>query len=194
MSDRRGEPADGDDVPLPRELNRSALYGRDVYRTGHAGAALVAYSPVGSLTLALGFRTLSLYGALGALALCMLPDIDHGLPGVDHRGPTHTVWFLLAVAVLCGIGGAVIASPSGIAAAAGLGLFGFAVGALTIGSHIAADVLTPMGIRPFAPYDTRHYTLDVTKAANPVANFTLLAVGGLTAALAFRVATAVAAL
>ena len=99
-----------------------------MYREGHVGAALLAYAPVGFVVAAAGFRFLSLIGGIGVAALAMLPDYDQKVPGVDHRGPTHTVWFAVVV------------------------------GVVTIGSHIAADALTPAGVRPFAPVRTRRYT------------------------------------
>lgn len=48
---------------------------------------------------------------------------------------------------------------------------------MTIVSHITADALTPAGVRPWAPLDNSHYSLDVVKAANPLANYALLGVG-----------------
>jgi inner membrane protein len=52
-----------------------------------------------------------------------------------------------------------------------------------IGSHIAADALTPMGVEPYR--DGRHYSYDVAKAANPLANYALLAVGVLAVGVAY---------
>ena len=71
-----------------------------MHREGHIGAALVAYAPVGAVALALGFETLALVGAVAAGGLSMLPDYDQRVPGLDHRGPTHTVWFALVVGVV----------------------------------------------------------------------------------------------
>jgi inner membrane protein len=148
-----------------------------MYKTGHYGAALLAYAPLGFLTLVAGFRDLALVGGAVALALSSLPDVDHRLPGVAHRGPTHTVWFALVVGAAVGVVGALLGSGRGTLAAVGVGLFGFTVGTTTILSHLGADVLTPMGIAPFAPVRDDHYTLDVTPAKNPVANAALLVLG-----------------
>jgi LmbE family N-acetylglucosaminyl deacetylase len=50
----------------------------------------------------------------------MLPDVDLRLPLVPHRGPTHTVWFALAVAAGGGAVGWTAGAPAGPLAAAGL--------------------------------------------------------------------------
>lgn len=148
-----------------------------MYREGHVGAALLAYAPVGFVTAAVGFRFLALIGGVAAVGLAMLPDYDQRVPVVDHRGPTHTVWFAVAVGVVGAIVGGAVGSSTGVVASIGLAVFGFVVGAVSIGSHIAADALTPAGVRPFAPVRTRRYTYDVTKAKNPIANYALLGIG-----------------
>ncbi|MFB6298176.1 MAG: metal-dependent hydrolase [Salinirussus sp.] len=154
-----------------------------MHREGHYGAALLAYAPIGFLTLLAGGRQLALLGAAAALALAMLPDQDQRIPGLSHRGPTHTVWFALLVGVVVGaLGAAVGARPAGtgfwsLATVAAAG-FGFVVGTVTITSHIAADALTPMGVTPLAPFDDRHVTYDLATADNPLANYGLLVLGG----------------
>ncbi|WP_244209786.1 hypothetical protein [Haloarcula quadrata] len=54
---------------------------------------------------------------------------------------------------------------------------GFVVGAGTIESHIAADALTPAGVRPWCPVDDTHYSFGVVRAENPLANYALLGLG-----------------
>jgi inner membrane protein len=68
------------------------------------------------------------------------------------------------------------------------------VGTVTIGAHLLADALTPMGVRPFAPVSDRTYTLGLTRADNPVANYGLLAAGIAVAGLAFAAGNAIASL
>ena len=165
-----------------------------MHRKGHVGAALLAYAPVGFVVAAAGFRFLSLIGGVGVVGLAMLPDYDQKVPGVDHRGATHTVWFAVVVGVVGSIGGGAVGASTGPVAAVGLAAFGFVVGVVTIGSHIAADALTPMGVTPFAPVRTRHYTYDVTKAANPIANYALLAIGAVAALVGVGVGVRVAGL
>ena len=77
-----------------------------MHREGHVDAALLAYAPVGLVTLALGFDTLALLGGVGAAGLAMLPELDQRIPGLTYRGPTYTVWFALAVGVVLAAAGA----------------------------------------------------------------------------------------
>jgi inner membrane protein len=42
-------------------------------------------------------------------------------------------------------------------------------------SHLFADALTPMGVRPFEPHDDQEICFDVARAANPLANYAPLA-------------------
>lgn len=55
-----------------------------------------------------------------------------------------------------------------------------------------ADALTPAGVEPFG--DGRHYSYEVARAANPLANYTLLAIGLLAVAVAYALGGAVATL
>jgi len=148
-----------------------------MHREGHIGAALLAYTPVGGVALALGFDMFALVGGVVVVGLSMLPDYDQRVPGLDHRGPTHTVWFALLVGLVLGVVGGLAGRESGPLAVLGLAAFGFLVGVVTIGSHILADSLTPAGVRPFAPYRDRRYSYDLARASNPIANYALLAVG-----------------
>jgi len=147
-----------------------------VYRNGHYGAALLAYAPVAFAVTAAGYQTLALAGGAVAAALATLPDVDVKLP-IPHRGPTHTLWFALAVGLATGTGGLLLGRELGVATALALGGFGFLVGTLAICSHIAADALTPMGVTPFTPLSGRHVTYDIVKAKNRVANYLFLVVG-----------------
>ncbi|HKL29358.1 MAG TPA: metal-dependent hydrolase [Natrialbaceae archaeon] len=156
-----------------------------MYRTGHYGAALLAYAPIAFVIVAWGLQTLALVGGLLAVGLATLPDYDQRVPFVEHRGPTHTVWFVLLVAIPLGVIGGLAGRSAGLATTLGLAAFGFLVGVVAIGSHVAADALTPAGVRPFAPLDSRKYTYSVTKAKNPVANYLLLALGAVAVAGAF---------
>lgn len=66
-----------------------------------------------------------------------------------------------------------------------LATFGFAVGSIVVLSHIAADSLTPMGVRPFTPFSSAHYSFGLTTADNTIANHVLLVVGAVVAGVAF---------
>lgn len=158
-----------------------------MHRKGHLGAALTAYAPVGFVALVVAPPTLALAGAAVAVGIAMLPDWDQKLPFVKHRGATHTVHFAVAVGGVFLFAGGLIGSMAGLWTSFGLAVFGFAVGAGTILSHIAADALTPMGVEPFGD-DGPYYSADMVKAANPIANYLLLAVGVVAVFLAFVVA------
>lgn len=152
-------------------------------RTGHYGAALVLYAPLGFALAASGRPDLALIGGAVTLALAPLPDYDLRVPLLTHRGATHTVLFAVLVGVALGGAGRFLGglggNPETIVAPVG-----FAVGLLAIGSHLLADALTPAGITPFWPVFSRTYSLNVARADNPLANYGLLALGVfLTAAL-----------
>jgi inner membrane protein len=69
-----------------------------------------------------------------------------------------------------------------------LAVFGALVGTTATGSPLSADVITPSGLVPFWPLSRAHYTLDITRADNGVANALLLTLGVLVAALSVLVA------
>ena len=148
-----------------------------MYQAGHYGTALLAYAPLGTVVALGGHEATAILGALACVALSTLPDCDHRLPLVEHRGPTHSLLFALLVgAGLAGITATLVDAATPLLDV-GLVGFAFVVGTLSITSHLLADALTPMGIRPFWPISNRRYTLAVTRAANPLANYALLAVG-----------------
>jgi len=144
---------------------------------GHYGTALLLYSPVALSLLVRGNNGMALVGGALAIALAMAPDCDHSLPFVDHRGPTHTFGFAILVGLLVGAAGWIVGSQVDAATARTFGRFGFAVGALTVVSHLLADVITPMGIRPFWPLSDRHFTLDLVYAKNWAENVLLFVLG-----------------
>jgi len=148
-----------------------------MYQTGHYGGALVAYTPLGTVVGLLGYGELAIVGGLVCVALSTLPDVDHRLPLIDHRGATHTILFALTVGVGLATLAAVLVGTASAFVETGIGSFAFLVGVVSIGSHLLADALTPMGIRPFWPVSSRRYSLAVTTAANPAANYGLFGLG-----------------
>ncbi|SDQ60311.1 metal-dependent hydrolase [Natronobacterium texcoconense] len=148
-----------------------------MYQTGHYGASLLAYAPLGTVVALFGYEGVALVGALVCVSLSTLPDLDHRIPGIEHRGPTHTLLFALLVGIALAAVAAVLVESGSALAGVGFVTFAFVVGTLSIVSHLLADALTPMGIRPFWPVSSRHYSLEVTRAANPVANYMLLGLG-----------------
>lgn len=149
-----------------------------MHKKGHYGAALLGYAPLGTVALAAGFDTAAVAGGVVTLALAMAPDLDMKIPGVSHRGPTHTVHFAVGVGAVFGLvaGALFLVGDVPILLALGGAVFAFATGALGIGSHIAADALTPMGVEPLGE-DGPHYSFGVARAANPIANYALLGIG-----------------
>jgi inner membrane protein len=164
-----------------------------MYRNGHYGAALLGYAPIGAVTVALGFDVAAVGGAIGALGLAMVPDWDQRVPGLPHRGPTHTVQFAALVAVAVGALGALAGflnadvGPFGTLA---LAILGSAVGGVTILSHVAADALTPMGVDPLGA-DGRHVSYGVCRADSTLGNYGLLALGAIVALLAYALGSGV---
>lgn len=148
-----------------------------MYQLGHYGAALVAYAPIGSAAWLAGNEAVAVVGCGVTVALSTLPDCDQRIPTIDHRGVTHTVLFAVLVGVaLAGIASVLVGEDAALGDAGVVG-FAFVVGTVAIGSHLLADLLTPMGIAPFWPVSRRRYSLSITPAKNPLANYLLLALG-----------------
>jgi inner membrane protein len=141
-----------------------------MHKYGHYGAALLAYTPPGAVLLALGRPELAGAAAVAMLAGAMLPDWDQRVPLLSHRGFSHTVWF----AILLGAAAASVVLPM---AGEGPALVAGIVGLLSVAAHIAADALTPMGVRPFWPVDSTSYSAKIVRADNRVANGALFASG-----------------
>jgi len=162
---------------------------RGMHWRGHVGAALLAFAPLGAALSAAGAPALAGVGLVVAATLATLPDIDERLP-MQHRGWTHTVWFVagmtLVASGLGAVAGGAVGRPLTIT------MVGGGAAAIALTSHLAADVVTPMGVRPFAPLWGWHYTFDLTPARNPRANATLLALG-VAATVGLQAAVALAA-
>lgn len=146
-----------------------------MYPPGHVGITLVLYAPVAAVLVAADRDEEMVAGLVVVVAFALLPDIDAPLPGVAHRGVTHS---LLAAAYF-GIVAGVLAGASAPSAVdrAGRTAFGSLLGSLGVVSHLLGDVITPMGVRPFFPASRQVYTLDLVRASNPGANLAMLAVG-----------------
>ena len=156
-----------------------------MHKTGHIGTALLMYSPIGLVLLGSGFDELAVLGGVGMVALATLPDCDHRLPIIAHRGPTHSVVFALLLGAILGAAGFVFGETVAGVTPVAMASFGFGIGALAVLSHLAADSITPMGIRPLWPLSRWHYSANVVRAKNPIANYLLLSIGiaAVTAAL-----------
>ena len=159
-----------------------------MYQYGHWGAALLAYAPVG-LVVAVGSPELAIGGAVVTAALSMLPDQDQRVPFLKHRGLTHTVHFAALTAVGVGVAGGTVGASTGTGSMILYGLLGVVLGGVAIGSHIAADALTPAGVDPFRSGET--ITYDVVTAGNPIGNAVLLLFGAVATALAVGAGVAI---
>jgi inner membrane protein len=155
-----------------------------MYRNGHYGVALLVYAPFGFVLSAVGLVELGVGMAAIMVGGAMVPDLDQQIPGIDHRGPTHTVWFAVVagLVVAAGVTAAFLGASGNLLVGGFLAVVGFLAGFLTIVAHLLADVLTPMGIRPFAPVAETTYTLEITNASNTLANYVLLGLGAVVAA------------
>ncbi|PSQ19693.1 metal-dependent hydrolase [Halobacteriales archaeon QS_8_69_26] len=182
-----------------------------MYLYGHYGAALLAFAPLGFALTAAGAPGAALVVGVVTVGLAPLPDWDHRVPLLDHRGVTHTVAFALLVGlvagavglavggsgagdtVLAGSGGGLAGGSGGeIGPAPALGAMGFVAGTLSMLTHLAADAVTPMGIAPLWPVSSRRYSLELVRSANPVANYLLLAVGVVVAGVTLYAGTVLA--
>jgi inner membrane protein len=160
-----------------------------MFRPGHYGVSLLLYAPIGWWLLALGHPSVALAGGAGLLWLTMLPDWDSHIPFITHRGSTHTLLFVALVA----------GAAWSVATATGFGSrpvgpfalreFAAGIGALAMLSHLAADLLNPMGVALFWPVSDRRFTVGVTRASNRVMNYLLFALGVFTTAVGVLLGT-----
>lgn len=155
-----------------------------MYQKGHIGASLLVYAPFGFVLSALTSVELAFIGAVAVGSMAMVPDLDMKIPLVKHRRITYTVWFALVVGAMFGLIGVVLGIQESVLGGVPFGLLAFGFGTLTIISHLIADALTPMGVKPFAPLRDDNYTLDLFNAANPIANYAMLGLGGIVVATA----------
>ena len=152
-----------------------------MYLLGHLGAAAAAYVLVRRGVL--GRRAPGPSPALaGLLVLAMAPDVDHRMSGIEHRGFTHSIWFAVLLGVAAALVAVAVAGPpsrssSSLRLPGRTAARGFAVGAGAVLIHLAADAVTPMGVRPLAPLSDAGGSLSLVSAADPRANAAVFAVG-----------------
>lgn len=141
-----------------------------MYAPGHVGLALLSYAPLGAASVRRSRHRLAVAGLVVVTALATLPDLDLYVPLLAHRGVTHTVWFALGVGLALVLAVRAWDESERAVLVGGLGL-------LALLAHLAGDVVTPMGLRPFAPLVDTHYTLSLVKSRNPSVNRTLFGLG-----------------
>ncbi|MFB6102532.1 MAG: metal-dependent hydrolase [Haloplanus sp.] len=162
-----------------------------MYRRGHWGVSLLVFAPVGFVLVLAGRPDLAVGGGAAMLWLSMLPDYDHRVPVISHRGPTHTLAFALLVGAVgaaagFGLAGVVDGGRPTLVAA------GFGIGVLAVLAHLCADALTPAGVPLLWPLSGREFSLNLTRADNTLANLALFALGLCAVAVATVVAVRVA--
>jgi len=155
-----------------------------MYVLGHVGISLLLYAPLAWLLLSTGQPAVAALTGLLMIVLAPLPDLDTYTDRLDHRGPTHTVWFALGVGLVTASSPVLARSLAVLSSGVAThyhrfwvaGWFG-TVSTLTVLGHLAGDMLTPMGVWPFRPLSAWHYTAELTPSKNPRANRLCFAAG-----------------
>jgi membrane-bound metal-dependent hydrolase YbcI (DUF457 family) len=174
-----------------------------MHRRGHVGVAMLAYAPVGFALLSERQLGLALLGLLGVLAVEPLPDNDMWIPGLRHRGTSHSLFAAILVggvlgtlgwvvgdqlgAFLAGLGPSAVGPFAGVFEIVGEQLRGlderalsrgaFALGVFGILTHLLADAITVSGIRPLLPLSRWRLSFSKLRADNSLANNALFAIG-----------------
>ena len=180
-----------------------------MYKKGHYGVALLTYAPVGFALVALDAPLLAFVTGAAMLWLAMLPDVDHRLPLIEHRGPTHSLLFAVLVGLVFAGAGYLLGAPAALASLLGgdslgawagptarlrLTAFGFFVGFVSVFAHLLGDALTPAGVNFLWPLSRREFSIGLTRADSTAWNYGLLVLGvlasGATLYLAARMAFA----
>lgn len=165
-----------------------------MHREGHFGIAFLVYAPIAFVLSYVGVLQVAILGLVGLAFGAIAPDFDLDMPVVQHRGITHT--FVAAVFLgLVYAGFAVYLAANGVGTGSAFVIreaplaylaamsFGFGIGALGVCAHLLGDVITPMGITPYHPFDDRKYTLNLVYASNERANEGLFSVGSVAVVL-----------
>ncbi|WP_435078394.1 metal-dependent hydrolase [Halococcus sp. AFM35] len=174
-----------------------------MHRRGHVGVAMLAYAPVGFALLTERQLGLAVAGLFGVLAIEPLPDNDFWIPGLSHRGTSHSLFAAILVggglgtlgwvigdqlgAFLAGLGPSAVGPFAGVFEIVGgqlrglderaLSRGGFALGVFGILTHLIADAITVSGIRPLLPLSDWRFSLSSLRADNSLANNALFALG-----------------
>ena len=150
-----------------------------MYRHGHIGIALLILAPISYALIQSGQFALTGLLALGVLLIEPLPDNDHRIPRLSHRGVSHSLLTAGIIGLLCAECGwllgryltvplahwlqttvlpatsitAVTIATEQLATLTPETLtgLGFVIGVLGICVHLAGDIITVSGIQPFLP-------------------------------------------
>jgi inner membrane protein len=156
---------------------------------------MLALAPITFWLLVGGYPAFAALVIGTVLYLAMLPDVDHRLPGVPHRGPTHSLLFAGVVgAAFAGAASLVepvfsVAVPGGVSMVA----FGFLLGFGAVVAHLLGDVITPAGVTFLWPYP-KTWSLSLTTADSTLWNWGLFVLGVFAMAVAVALAVQGAAI
>jgi inner membrane protein len=155
-----------------------------MYAPGHVGLSLLAFAPLGAALLATGSVRLAASGTALSVVTATLPDLDLYVDALPHRGLTHTVLFAAFAGVFAAVVVSTYARSFGLPrrTVVRLGAFACLVLVGSVASHLVGDLVTPMGVWPFAPVSDRHVTLSLVAARDPTANASLFVAGTSTTA------------
>lgn len=150
-----------------------------MHAAGHVGVGLGAAAGLVAALTASGLSEAAVPATVLLVGLSTLPDVDEHLPGLAHRGATHSAPFALAVGAATGavsgaLGPTATGLPSGTAA-----VLGSAVGVIAVVLHVLADVVTPMGVPLLWPLSSERRSLRLVWSADRRVNGGLLLVGAL---------------
>lgn len=182
-----------------------------MYRRGHVGIVLLVLAPVLYALVRSGRPFLAVL-ACGVLVIEPLPDYDHRVSFLEHRGMSHSLLAAAFVGGFCaalgGLVGMYVTAPVGewlsttvvdptdstapawiVARLVALDVRTMAVVGLSVGGggivlHLLGDIITISGIQPWLPFSHRTVSLSQLYAKNKVANGGLFALGVLAMGLA----------
>ncbi|UPM43585.1 metal-dependent hydrolase [Halocatena salina] len=150
-------------------------------RHGHVGLNLLVFTPIAYYLIRSNRVALVVFGLLGLLMVEPLVDLDRLIPGVEHRGTSHSLFAALVVGVVCGVsvyvfsgylitsltkvtfGQPVIVSGSTEQSPFNLtrnAQIGFVIGSGSVLLHLLGDSLTA-SVRPLLPFARSQHSFDL---------------------------------
>lgn len=157
------------------------------------------YAPIALVVGVFMSVELAVLGAMVFVGLSSIPDFDRHfdnnmnthrsdmwtLVPIKHRGFTHTVWFAVAAGGVGAVIGVVMAPMASAVPVEFVMVFLALCAFAGILGHILGDMMTPMGVKPFAPVKKTKYSLAWFLAKNRIANYGFLVIGGCALLAAF---------
>lgn len=145
-----------------------------MYSTGHAGISFTLYAPILFVLFYFELFSVAIMGAIIVMFLASTPDADmkfhykstvfHKIPlvrrlvpDIEHRGITHTVWFMGIIGIVLALVGAAVYPMIEFVFTVTQIQFAvllFVFGAFGIFAHIVGDYITPSGINILYPLGT----------------------------------------